>query len=71
MAPLLPHETINRPQCTAKAIAFSQININYKKIKWASNKKHFSEMNSYVGMTMVKKEQGQDDFFQSIILLHC
>ena len=26
-----------------------------------SNKKHFKEMNSYVGMTMVKKEQGQDD----------
>ena len=27
-------------------------------------------MNSYVGMTMVKKEQGQDDYFnQQIILL--
>ena len=27
-------------------------------------------MNSYVGMTMVKKEQGQDDYFsqQSILL---
>ena len=35
-----------------------------------SNKKHFKEMNSYVGMTMVKKEQGQDDYFnqQSILL---
>ena len=34
-----------------------------------SNKKHFKEMNSYVGMTMVKKEQGQDDHFnqQSIL----
>ena len=27
-------------------------------------------MNSYIGMTMVKKEQGQDDYFspQSILL---
>ena len=32
--------------------------------------KHFKEMNSYLGMTMVKKEQGQDDFFsQPSILL--
>ena len=31
-----------------------------------SNKKHFKEMNSYVRMTMVKKEQGQDDY--SILL---
>ena len=29
-----------------------------------SNKKHFKEINSYIGMTMVKKEQGQDDYFQ-------
>ena len=38
--------------------------------KLTSNKKHFNEMNSYVGMTMVKKEQGQDDYFnqQSILL---
>ena len=36
---------------------------------FTSNKKHFKEMNSYVGMTMVKKEQGQDDYFnqQSIL----
>ena len=36
-----------------------------------SNKlEHFKEINSYLGMTMVKKEQGQDDYFsqQSIIL---
>ena len=25
--------------------------------------KHFKEMNSYVGMTVVKKEQGQDYYF--------
>ena len=32
--------------------------------------KHFKEMNSYLGMTMVKKEQGQDDYFsQPSILL--
>ena len=33
-------------------------------------KKHFIEMNSYVGMTMVQKERGQDDYFsqQSILL---
>ena len=39
--------------------------------EYTSNKKHFNElMNSYVGMTMVKKEQGQDDYFnQQIILL--
>ena len=30
-------------------------------------------MNSYVGMTMVKREQGQDDYFnqQSILLTFC
>ena len=35
-----------------------------------SNKKHFNEMNSYVGTTMIKKEQGQGDYFnqQSILL---
>ena len=35
-----------------------------------SNKKNFKEMNSYVGMTIVKKEQGQDEYFnqQSILL---
>ena len=32
--------------------------------------KNVKEMNSYVGMTMVKKEQRQDDYFnqQSILL---
>ena len=31
---------------------------------------HFNETNSYVGMKMVLKEQGQDDYFsqQSILL---
>ena len=33
-------------------------------VNTTSNKKHFKEMNSsYVGTTMVKKEQGQDDYF--------
>ena len=35
-----------------------------------SNKIHFKEINSYVGMAIVKKEQGQDEYFnqQSIHL---
>ena len=37
-----------------------------------SNKKHFNEINSYVGMTILRKEQGQDDYFsqQSILLTY-
>ena len=39
-------------------------------MKHQSNKQHFNEMNSYVGMTMVYREEGQDDYFsQRSILL--
>ena len=37
---------------------------------YTSNKKHFKELNSYEGMTMVEKEQGQDDYLnqQSVLV---
>ena len=41
------------------------------KVKYCTLQKHFKEMNSYVGMMIsLKKEQGQDDYFnqQSILL---